>query len=454
MTGHAEQCVDKYLELANLSIKSLKQVATPCMDDHQLAPEDFDNKGALEPVCARIVLKVLFLARMSRPDLLWSVNVLARDVTRWNVACDKRLHRLISYLHSTKEWIQLCIVGDKAEDCKLALFTDASFAGDLRDSKSTTGAYLFLVGPNTFVPITWFCKKQGAVSHSSSEAEVIALDAGIRMEGIPALMLWEEVINVFSDKKVEKEAKNVGGNPYEKDDSLKVLNNVDWVPPSVAPLLGRAQLIILEDNDAVIKMTIKGRSPALRHVPRTHRIDLDWLFERIRDDPGVAIRYVNTKFQIADILTKGSFTSWQWTALCELSQILPPLNQKLGVTQAKEPSQKPKQKQNKVCATLLGATPDNSTQEKPRKQKRWKWFKRNQKSNTPRASGQANFAFSVSCCEPHIFQLPRNNKQNNKTNRLSLQQLPGSQVYKLWLWGIPRAILAYLGKACFGIVFC
>ena len=81
----------------------------------------------------------------------------------------------------------------------MALFSDASFAGDLKDSKSTSGGYLCLVGPNTFVPITWLCKKQATVSHSSSEAEVIALDTCVRMEDIPALMLWDLVIDVFSD---------------------------------------------------------------------------------------------------------------------------------------------------------------------------------------------------------------------------------------------------------------
>ena len=46
-----------------------------------------------------------------------------------------------------------------------------------------------------------------------------------------------------------------------------------------------AKLVILEDNEAVLKMIIKGRSPNMRHVGRTHRVDLDWLFERIsRDD--------------------------------------------------------------------------------------------------------------------------------------------------------------------------
>ena len=62
----------------------------------------------------------------------------------------------------------------------------------------------------------------------------------------------------------------------------------------------------------------------MRHVPRTHRVDLDWLFERVREDPGISIRYVNTKMQIADILTKGSFTAAQWEVLCRLAQIGPP----------------------------------------------------------------------------------------------------------------------------------
>jgi hypothetical protein len=84
------------------------------------------------------------------------------------------------------------------------MYVDAGFAGDLTDSKSTSGATLFLVGPNTFVPITRLCKEQGAVSHSSTEAEVIALDAAMRMEGIPMLMFWDQVIEVFSKEKVKR----------------------------------------------------------------------------------------------------------------------------------------------------------------------------------------------------------------------------------------------------------
>ena len=142
MCGHAEQCVERYCELANQKMTNIKEVATPCIDDHQLPPEDLVNKGTLDKVAARIVLKALYLARLGRPDILWTVNHLARKVTKWDAGCDKRTHRLISYLHKTKDWGQFCFVGDHPQHCWLALFCDASFAGDLDDSKSTSGAYL------------------------------------------------------------------------------------------------------------------------------------------------------------------------------------------------------------------------------------------------------------------------------------------------------------------------
>ena len=41
------------------------------------------------------------------------------------------------------------------------------------------------------------CKKQTSVLHSSTEAEIIHLDAGLRMDGIPVIDLWDLVIEVF-----------------------------------------------------------------------------------------------------------------------------------------------------------------------------------------------------------------------------------------------------------------
>ena len=111
-------------------------------------------------------------------------------------ACDKRLSRLISYIHHTCDYKQYCHVGNTVKQCRLGLFQDSDFAGDLEDSKSTSGGTLCIFGSHTFVPISWMCKKQTSVSHSS-ESEIISLDAGLRLDGIPALDLWDLIAAVL-----------------------------------------------------------------------------------------------------------------------------------------------------------------------------------------------------------------------------------------------------------------
>ena len=56
----------------------------------------------------------------------------------------------------------------------------------------------------------------------------------------------------------------------------------------------------------------------MRHVSRTHRVALDWLFDRINLDPKIQIKYIDTKNQLADILTKGNFTHGEWNHLLTL----------------------------------------------------------------------------------------------------------------------------------------
>ena len=86
-------------------------------------------------------------------------------------------------------------------------------------------------------------------------------------------------------------------------------DNVDFIPSNVNSSHQEALLYTFEDNEAVIKMIIKGRRPTMRHVSRTHRVALDWLFDRINLDPKKnQIKYIDTKNQLADILTKGNFT--------------------------------------------------------------------------------------------------------------------------------------------------
>eukprot|EP00959_Pyramimonas_sp_CCMP1952_P388502 8140665-Pyramimonas_sp.AAC.1 len=76
------------------------------------------------------------------------------------------------------------------------LFTDASFADCITPSKSTTGVFVALVGPNAFFPVNAVCKNQTVVSHSSTESEIVALDPVLRLEGLPLLPFWEAVVEV------------------------------------------------------------------------------------------------------------------------------------------------------------------------------------------------------------------------------------------------------------------
>ena len=168
-------------------------------DDHHFREEEMKPVGELSKVCSQIVPKSLYLTRIGSPDILWSVNKLARSITKWTEACDKRLSRLISYIHHTSEYKQYCYVENTAKQCRLGLFQDSHFARDLEDSKSTSGGTLCVFGSHTFLPISWMYEKQTSVSHSSTESEIISLDAGLRWDGIPALDLWHLIVAILGN---------------------------------------------------------------------------------------------------------------------------------------------------------------------------------------------------------------------------------------------------------------
>ena len=84
MAGHTKKCLERYCELANKSTQQLYNVSTPCIDDHRFKEEKMKSVGELSQICSQMVLKML--ARIGRPDILWSVNKFARSVTKWTKA--------------------------------------------------------------------------------------------------------------------------------------------------------------------------------------------------------------------------------------------------------------------------------------------------------------------------------------------------------------------------------
>ena len=156
------------------------------------------------------------------------------------------------------------------------------------------------------------CKKQTSVSHSSTAAEIISLDAGLRMDGVPALDLSDLVVEVFhsspdqsnktKDQVRKDSSRNTTSNKHTQNqtktpiqhDSLE-FSNVDYVSSNAKSSQSGAMLFIFEDNEAVIKIIIKSRSPTMRHVSRTHRVALDRSFDRINLEPKIQIKFVDTK---------------------------------------------------------------------------------------------------------------------------------------------------------------
>ena len=145
------------------------------------------------------------------------------------------------------------------------------------------------------------------------------------MDGLPALELWDLIVSVLGNvSRVSDGSGKPESDIHKRQKShnkIDVTKDSDLVPSNVQSVNREALLYVFEDNEAVIKMIMKGRSPTMRHVSRTHRVALDWLFDRINFDPKIQIKYIDTKNQLADILTKGNFTRDEWNYLLTLFNI-------------------------------------------------------------------------------------------------------------------------------------
>ena len=82
---------------------------------------------------------------------------------------------------------------------------------------------------------------------------------------------------------------------HKSHNKIDVTEDIDSVLSNVQSARQEALLYVFEDNEAVIKMIIKGRIPTMRHVSRTHRVALDWLFNRINLDSKIQINTLTPK---------------------------------------------------------------------------------------------------------------------------------------------------------------
>ena len=131
-------------------------------------------------------------------------------------------------------------MGNTAKQCRLGLFQDSDFTGDLADSRSTSGGTLCIFGSHTFVPLSWMCKKQTLVSHSSTESEIISLYAGLKLDGFPALDLWDLIVAVLGNTNQshkeqgdllmnKRESRSTPHTIQKRKQSQRVINDLDNV---------------------------------------------------------------------------------------------------------------------------------------------------------------------------------------------------------------------------------
>ena len=219
------------------------------------------KEGRLQPIAAKILMTVLYAARDARLDLLRPICHLACYITRWTSDCDRKLHRLMCYIHSSYHLQMVGWVGDKPEDVQPFLFADADFAGCTETQRSTTGYYLAIRGPRTCFPITGVSKRQNCVSHSTPEAETVATDFCLRHCGLPNLDLWHTVL------------------PH------------------------KPCIMFFEDNQAMIRVIETGKNPTMRYLHRTHRVSVAWLHEVFKGDH-LRLMYEISARMAADIFTK------------------------------------------------------------------------------------------------------------------------------------------------------
>ena len=105
------------------------------------------------------------------------------------------------------------------------------------------------------------------------------------MDGLLALELWDLIVSVLGN--VSRVSDRLGQPEYdfhkhhESHNKIDVMKDIDAVPSNVQSARQETLLYVFQDNEAVIKMIIKGRSATMRHVSRTHRVALDSLFDRI-----------------------------------------------------------------------------------------------------------------------------------------------------------------------------
>ena len=143
-------------------------VSTPADACVKLVAEDGVSLPADPKLYQQIVGSLQYAAGGTRPDIAYAVSMIAKfchQPTELHMTAAKRVLR---YLKHTRD-LNLAYVKNSPE--AIIGYSDADWAGDMQDRRSTSGN-VFLLGGGA---ITWSSRKQSSVALSTVEAEYMAL---------------------------------------------------------------------------------------------------------------------------------------------------------------------------------------------------------------------------------------------------------------------------------------
>jgi hypothetical protein len=150
-------------------LEKAKHCDTPMSTTLKLS-KDASGKSVEQTLYRAMIGSLLYLTA-SRPDISFSVGVCARyqsDPKESHLSSVKRIIRYVNETSNYGIWYSF------DTNDSLVGFSDADWAGNCDDRKSTSGGCFFL-GNNL---VSWFCKKQNSISLSMVEAEYIAAGSG------------------------------------------------------------------------------------------------------------------------------------------------------------------------------------------------------------------------------------------------------------------------------------
>ena len=168
-----EAYLEKVLQDAQMLQETSRPTRIPMNGDSCIRPAGPEDDRVDRALYQKNVGSVMYAAINTRPDISFAVGKLSQYVTDPAKHHEQAMKYLLRYLRST---IKRRLTYRASGSNQVTGYTDASYAADRQDRKSTMGT-IFLLGGG---PISWSSRKQKSVSTSTTEAEYMAPSSGAK----------------------------------------------------------------------------------------------------------------------------------------------------------------------------------------------------------------------------------------------------------------------------------